>query len=217
MSDHVREETLNEFIDGTLEAREALEVEEHLEGCSRCAEELARLRALVSAAAALPRDVQPPRDLWPGLSVQLADETGWQPATPSPELRGRTGFSPGWLAAAAALALAVGLTITYAPWRPSPAAGRPAAPAPDLREAEEQFALATQQLFAALEKADGSASPEIRALLREHLRLVDQAIAETIAALEKDPQNAHLGRMLTTMYARKMDLLQATVRLPGRA
>jgi len=234
MSGHLREVTLNELVDGTLEAEAALELEKHLEECSRCRKEVAQLRSLVTAAAELRRGVEPPRDLWPDVSSGLSRAGGGQPAAPFPERRAAAVPSWGWLAAAAALALAVGVTITYSPWRGAGAGERvmsrgeeqaggarslPAARlrTPDLREAERQFAEATQQLFAALEAANGPGSPEIRALLREHLRLIDQAIAETVAALERDPQNPHLGRTLTEMYTRKMDLLQATVRLPGRA
>ena len=220
MSGHFREETLNEFVDGTLEAHEALELESHLQTCPRCAGEVAGLRSVVKAAAALPGGIEPSRDLWPGVSAALGGSGGATQMKPTPDSRASAWPSWGWLAAAAALVLAVGVAVTGSPWRGAGGAapnGASRTPAPDLREAEEQFAQATRQLFAALEAANGSASPEIRALLKEHLRLVDQAIAETIAALERDPQNAHLGRMLTEMYARKMDLLQTTVRLPGRA
>jgi glucose/arabinose dehydrogenase len=57
-----------------------------------------RLRALLQQAAALPREIAPPRDLWPGVATRL---------------RRRGVPPPWWLAAAAAVILALGALFVF--------------------------------------------------------------------------------------------------------
>ncbi len=66
-------ELLHDYLDGTLgrEQRRALEV--YLEGNSELREELAQLRRLLDRVAALPEEVVPARDLWPGIAVAIAE------------------------------------------------------------------------------------------------------------------------------------------------
>src|SRR4029453_6739040 len=62
---------LDEYVDAELapQARDA--VARHLLQCAACAAEEQGLRALVSAAATLPRELTPARDLWPGVSERM--------------------------------------------------------------------------------------------------------------------------------------------------
>lgn len=97
MNEHLSEELLNSYVDGALDgaAREA--AERHLAGCAACRRDVERLRALVTNAAALPRSIEPERDLWPGIAPRL----------------GRRGV-PWWVGVAAAVVLAVGALLVVA-------------------------------------------------------------------------------------------------------
>ena len=65
---------LSEFVDGSLDAGEAMALEAHLAGCRECAETLAGLRAVAAHAASLaPRE--PGRDLWPAIAARLEPRT----------------------------------------------------------------------------------------------------------------------------------------------
>ena len=107
MSDHLTEERLNQLAEGSLEPAERADAERHVAACATCRAEVEGLRALRRDAAALPRSIQPPRDLWAGIQPRLA-------VRPS----GRPTVRLYLLAAAAVLVLAVGAVL----WR-RPSAG----------------------------------------------------------------------------------------------
>src|SRR5439155_1687800 len=65
------ETTLNEYADGMLAARARATVEAHLAGCAGCRTAVAELRALVAGAAALPKAVEPSRDLWATIEPRI--------------------------------------------------------------------------------------------------------------------------------------------------
>ncbi len=63
---------LNDYVDGELSLEEQHKVDQHLQQCSDCREELTSLRSLQSEAAALPRGISPPHDLWAGIEERIA-------------------------------------------------------------------------------------------------------------------------------------------------
>ena len=82
MSEHLNEEQLNGLVDGALNgtAREA--AERHLAECESCRRDLRQAQTLVAQARALPRSIDPPADLWPGIAPQLA-AAAWPPVDTS--------------------------------------------------------------------------------------------------------------------------------------
>jgi len=63
---------LHDYVDGLLAGSERAAVEAHLASCAACRDETSRILALRARLAAAPRDIQPPRDLWPELRARLA-------------------------------------------------------------------------------------------------------------------------------------------------
>ncbi|HEY0944638.1 MAG TPA: zf-HC2 domain-containing protein [Opitutaceae bacterium] len=72
--------SLDDSVDGTLSPVESLALDAHLARCPRCREALASLRALRDAAASLPHEITPGRDLWPEIVAATA-------ARPAPSRR----------------------------------------------------------------------------------------------------------------------------------
>lgn len=70
-------EQLDDYVDGALPPAAARELETHLAACAGCRTQLDALRALRAATAALPRDLEPARDLWSAIAPQL--ESGSRP------------------------------------------------------------------------------------------------------------------------------------------
>jgi anti-sigma factor RsiW len=68
------QDRLNDYVDGLLPESERGEVEQHLTQCEGCRQEAEALRALLTAAGALPRNVLPERDLWPEIQAGAADQ-----------------------------------------------------------------------------------------------------------------------------------------------
>ena len=195
---------LNEYVDGTLAARDrgaAVAVEAHLAGCAGCRAAVAELRQLVADARALPRSIEPLRDLWAGVAARLSHRerrtTWWRERT----------FWAGALAAAATLVLAFALYRLTAPPKIPPTADRNwVAVQADYDQAEQELAhlLATQR---------GRLQPSTVALVARNLSIIDAAIGESRAALARDPANAELRSLVATASRQKVELLQWATRV----
>ena len=81
-------------------------------------------------------------------------------------------------------------------------------------EVEYQDAVAA--LYAELRATRGNLSPETIATVDANLRIIDEAIAESRAALRADPSNARIPLLLSGVYRKKVELLQHAVRLSAR-
>jgi hypothetical protein len=214
-------ERLDDYVDGTLGEAELHEVELHLASCAACAAEERALHAFLDRVAAMPAEVQPERDLWPGIAGRIASP---RPMTVArwPLVRSfpRAWWTPAaGLAAAAAVVAALGATLTGV-W--SPPGGRTgtgvvheAAWTTDatLLDAERQYAQATAQLMAALEARRASLPPETVASVEKDLTTIDAALRQVRSALRQDPGNMQLSHMLAATHQKKVDVLQRVVKL----
>jgi anti-sigma factor RsiW len=205
---------LNDYVDGDLAAAEVHAVELHLATCAACREEEKALRSLLGLAAALPKVARPERDLWPGIAEEIAKPRRVL-AFPA-----RTAVWGG-LAAAAALLIAIlagrgpGEAVpggAMAPGSASPSLVA-ASPEADLREAEGDYERAIQALVAALEANRDRLAPETLRSVEQNLGVIDEAVREVRAALDKEPGNPELTRMLAATKRKKVDVLQRVVKL----
>lgn len=206
-------EHLDDWVDGTLAEPIRLATERHLADCADCRRDEAELRDLLARAAALPRSIQPPHDLWPGILGGI--ERG-------KVVRGRFGVSPAtrrWLLPAAAglvLVLASsGLTALFLGGPTAPGARRAAATVAwqEFAAAESEYQRVTDELLGALEARSDELAPETVETVMTNLALIDGAIREAREALERDPANAGLANKLTDIYRKRVDFLQAMNRL----
>lgn len=212
-------ERLDEWVEGSLAEADRREVAAHLETCEACRAEAAEVGELRSAAAGLPREIRPPRDLWPAIDARLdADEV-----VPLRRARPASGLSR-WGLVAAALALVLVTAVVTAMltrrWdqamalrhqRAEEGATVAVGTAPGgVADQEARFLAASQELLTGLEGQ--RLAPETMAIVRRNLEVIDAAIAELRAALERDPGNGELTRMLLATYQRKIELLEQAAR-----
>jgi anti-sigma factor RsiW len=216
MSCKDRDTRLNDYVDGALTKEERDEVERHLEACPSCRESAEAIRALVSRAAGLPRERAPDRDLWPGIEAALSDERDGSSS--------RTGNAPGrpgflrWAGMAAALVLlvaaSVGITLLVTERGAGEVVGAPVTDGlAAYRAGEGEYRRAAAELTALIEQNRDRLAPETVAVVEENLEIIDAAIAEARAALESDPGNPRLGRLLTAIHRQRVDMLRRTARL----
>jgi anti-sigma factor RsiW len=222
------EERLNDYLDGLLDQAERRAVDRHLAGCPGCQEALASLRALQAGAGALPRSLEPERDLWREI------EAGLKPAGQILRPRfpwlaaGRPGAWAAGLAAAAAAAVIAVVVFTGRPGPTGPAspgisgdgAAVPAVAGTEVmdsfRAAEMEYLQAVEMLLATLESRREELSPETRAVIEENLRIINDSISKLWEALESEPDRPGAGHRLVELYRKKLSLLERTVRLaPG--
>ncbi len=212
-------EILDDWADGSLSEAEHQEAELHLASCAACRAEERKLRAFLAEAFGLRHEAQPGRDLWPGIATRIESR-----ARVLRFVR-RGGLLSG-LAAAAALVLALVLSRG-----PQPGAGvasvgssgatvQPAAAGTaDIERAEAEYLRATSQLIQTLNARRGSMPPEAQkqmADLEANVAAIDTALRQVKDALEKDPQNTKLNKMLASTHQKKIDLLLRLIRLSAQ-
>jgi Putative zinc-finger len=219
-------QAIQELVDGTLGAIRKAELEQHMDQCARCRALLADLLQIHDLAGALDRPA-PPDGVWLQVAGRLRQEGRVQP--PPPIERTRTSHLA-LFAIAAGLILAIGTSLVLLlPILQSEDAQPPATQAAGTGNAagdqpvqsiEDHFRLAEQHMqtgIAKLEeaaKADESAiDPQTAAMLKKNLEMIDQAIAESRAALKAEPQSTIARDSLFNALRRKVSLLQDTVAL----
>lgn len=240
---------LSDYLEGTLDPAARAALESHAASCDRCRALLADVSAITTEAAALP-DLEPSRDLWPGIVDRIA-----APVVTLPVAGHRTAdrpfvrpwyLAPAPLAAAAALLIAATVSVTLLATRhgqPSasvvatngtntapvePVDSLPAIPAPAPRvknaSATKPNAVPVQQIYAA-EIAELDSIVRNRrsqldtgtvAVIEKNLRIIDQAIAQSRAALARDPNSGFLHDQLNNALNQKIALLRTVALLPAR-
>jgi len=240
---------LSDYLEGTLDPAARATLESHAAGCDRCRTLLADVSAITTAAAALP-DLEPSRDLWPGIVDRIA-----APVVTLPVAGSRTAqrsyvrpwyLAPAPLAAAAAVLIAatVGLTLLTTrtnPTGPSVVASNPAntsaaqtadslpvipAPAPRVKNVSgtKPNAVPVQQIYASEIAELDSIVRDRRsqldtgtvAVIEKNLKIIDAAIAQSRAALARDPNSGFLHNQLNDALNQKIALLRTVALLPAR-
>ncbi|NIV50338.1 MAG: hypothetical protein GWN53_00345, partial [Gammaproteobacteria bacterium] len=74
--------------------------------------------------------------------------------------------------------------------------------------AEQEYQRVTDELLGALEAQRDELAPETVEIVERNLALIDSAITEARAALEKDPANSRLVHKLTDMYRTRVTFLE---------
>ncbi len=213
---------LDDYIDGALSSSAQMDVEAHLKQCARCRKDVAAIRALLRDAGALPRDIQPPHDLWPEIDSRIEEEAETKPL----RLKTRSLWSARYpLAAAAVLLIVASSAVTTVVLRSRPPQSTTRLPiaSAESRAAislisqwqatEGEYLRASAELLEALDAVRGSLAPEVAQLIDDNLKLIDEAIRESRAALESDPTNDELMEMLSATYTKKLEVLQQVNRL----
>lgn len=223
---------LSEYLDGELPAREKATLERHLEGCRACARTLEELRTVVARARELEATV-PPRDLWPGIAAQIAEQRKVRPIAEARRRRERrragglvTLSLPQAAAAAIALmALSGGLVWTIASGGadgsgPGAASGPGGSPDAAFVAAGDgsgpaastlaRYRAAIAELERAVFEQSGTLDTATVRRIRQSLATIDRAIEEARQALREDPADPYLNHHLAETMRRKVDMLQRT-------
>jgi len=205
------QERLDDYVDGSLSERDFQEVELHLHGCAECRKQERALRSLLAQAEALPEEMAPPRDLWPGIAERLGERSllARFPSVTRPAVWGS-------LAAAAVVVLAVASLLRQGGGTPSlpVATGTPVAVKTEsLDPAEQEYQRAASELMAALSKQRDGLAPETQKAVDENLRVIDGALRDLRVALQKDPGNQKLNKMLVATHQKKVDMLRYLLKL----
>lgn len=232
MIEAISEERLNDYVDGVLSDQEAAEVERHLASSAEARDTVQFLRSLQARAAGLPDSIEPEGDLWPGIQSRLASAP---PVSTEGAVR-RVAGSPAaswwptldafqWATLAAAAMLLVVTSSAITAWMvaapgpsdgPTDAAGSAVLTDVALTNVpaiEAEYAVEIERLVWALYESRETLDPDTVSTIETNLRVIDRAIRRAREALEEDPENQGLARMLGNNYRHKLQLLQRTTRI----
>jgi len=219
-------QAIQDQIDGTLGAIRKAELQQHLDQCPACRALLADLQRIRDLAGTLDRPA-PPVGVWLQVAGRLRQEGRVQ--APPPVERARRSHVA-LLAIAAGLIVAVGASLMLLvpllrgdgaqPPAEQAAAGDNAAGGESVQSIEDHFRLAEQHMQTGIAKLEETAKAgetvidvQTAAMLKKNLELIDQAIAESRAALKAEPQSTVARDSLFNALRRKVALLQDTVAL----
>lgn len=221
-------------LEGELSPEERRSADAHLLECGRCAALRAELLQIAAAARELPL-ISPSRDLWDGIAARIEAPVIALGSTPERGIGRRQRL---WVAAAAAALVVATAGTTYVITkatveanRPQVAGAEPDAPARRIDDsagapgtalvtnrqtspADAAFDREVVQLRALLEQRRPDLDSATVALLERNLQIIDQAIAESRAALAKDPGSALLHRQLHNALGKRVQVLRTAALLP---
>ena len=223
-------------LEGELSLEERDAADAHLAGCATCAAIRADLLEIAANAATLPV-LTPSRDLWDGIAARIEAPVialGTTGEHRVPRRRHVLRF-----AAAAAALVAVTAGTTYVLTRnavleqtsstqvatnpPVTQSGAPVSTTSELvsevnsTAAEAAFDREVLRLRSMLEERRDDLDSATVALLERNLRIIDDAIAESRAALAQNPGSALLNRQLQNALGKKVQVLRTAALLPRGA
>lgn len=204
---HLTFEQISELAETRIPRAEG---REHLASCAECRATLDRLQRLIESAQALPREVEPPADVWAALQTRVRST----PRRPS-GLR----WNLRWLAAAAVVVFFVGGALLLPSVGTNRGKGATVrAPvttplSPVVLAVEQSYAPTLADLRRTLDQQRASLSPATLQVIEKAVATCDTAIAEARAALASDPANRALLRILSAQFEHKVELLQRATEL----
>jgi hypothetical protein len=208
---------VDEYVDGTLTADAVPLLEAHLAGCALCRSMVADFAAIRAMARALEPHV-PPAHVWQTLSAATTRRSPW-----------RSFIDPlvAWRpAAATAMALLLGAGLWWVGDRLAidriPLAAVRSVPADAAVDvagfaAEEQYTMAIARLEEAATTSGGVLDGQTAGVLDAGMMVIDDAIDESRAALETEPQSELVQGRLFQALRNKVALLQDTLVLINEA
>jgi hypothetical protein len=171
---------------------------------------------LVERLATLPRSIEPPRDLWPGIAARLDEAAARRPH--------RAALLAVGLAAALLVAFVAGRWSGVAGPEPAPPASDPPTAVaavsvdvpPNLAAASASLERTRLELELAFHARRADLPPATLAVVDKNLATIGQAIAEIELALESHPSDPQLGRRLVAYKTREIALLEQAQRAAAR-
>lgn len=217
------EEQLMGYLERDLDGSGHQWMRQHEVTCARCHQLVHELESVAQAAAALPA-MSPTHDLWPGIASRLETSVvPLRPATSDESLarlpdRSRTGLRVRHLAIAAAVLMTVSSAIT---WRLVRSSAEPTSAVVAQRDsavdlaaivpvvnADVTYELEIAALRAIVTERMSELDSTTVATLQRNLTIIDQAIADSRKALERDPKSRVLSGTLDRALESKLSLMR---------
>jgi hypothetical protein len=202
---------INDHVDHLLEREQVQKLEGHLQKCPRCRDLLAEMMSVVNEAKQL-EIIPPSEDLWPAIRNKIEGKNR-KAVIRLPEKRPFFGFSlyPARLAyAVSTLLAAIILVSLFYYGLPFIRNGKNDLSKNELdnfKVAEQQYQAAIEALDKAISDQKAKLSPELAAVFKTNLEIIDDSIRACRAAMGKRRENRVANAHLLICYRKKMELL----------
>lgn len=210
---HLTEEERHAVADGSVSPEQLPPIESHLHGCAACADDVARIRTLMTRTQDAPAPIAPPAldEVWPSIRARI-EASKVVPLAPSAiRLEGRRRarrFGSAMMIAAALVITAVALGIRAGARRAASDQSEGPGSLIAVADSAHMYEEEAQTLLNQLELRRSMLRPEAVVAIDHDLRVVDSAIAELKEAIARDPNNPALRRLLASSYRQKVDVLK---------
>lgn len=167
---------------------------------------------LLAEVAKLPPEVQPQRDLWPGIRNAIAGEAPGTRAV-------FRGLSWGWAAAAGVALVSVSVLFTWMTFGPdgdraTQVPGEQTAPVAELQPVSygsysrlgQDYVAVRAEMLELFRARVAELPPETRQRVEQDLAAIQRAADDIDAALAVDPASRLLNQLLLSTYFEEMDL-----------
>ena len=209
---------ISQRIDGGLGPGPEARLDAHLDGCAECRELLSDMQAIADTARGLEK-VEPSAQVWKRIESSLRVPLNRRPLLQQRTHPPRSPFmAPPLLrwAAATAFVLVFAAGIFYVGLRFGrsgriPGAGLPGYAVQKLEEAEIHYQRAVQALNEVLEAEENGFDPQILAVFRENLEIINASIQECKHAVRQFPDDFEARHFLLAAYKEKTDLLEEMI------
>jgi hypothetical protein len=211
-SRHLTEAERHDVADGTLGADIPTDVTDHLAHCAACAADVTRVRQLMTRVREAPPPADPSGDLWPDIRARIEREKIVQLSSAAMRGAAPSVFRVPVLAAGlAAAVILILIALPYVRTGKARIATTNAAPSAEVRLAADSartFEREATILLNELELRRAMIPPQRRTAIDHDLKVIDDAILDLKQAIERDPNNPALRRLLASSYRQKIDVLK---------
>jgi hypothetical protein len=169
---------------------------------------------LQAAIDAMPREIEPDRDLWAGIEARISmDRAGNRP-----------GIAPWGIQGIAAAVALVALTALVTLWiadltvQPDQPVAVVTEPVPyplvvpaalkDSEAFDDKYQKQRQEMIDLLDQSLATMTPETRAKVEDNLKQINRALSDISDALSGDPDNILLQQLLLTMYQEELAVFE---------
>jgi hypothetical protein len=158
--------------------------------------------AIVRQAQMLDKEIQPEVDLWPKISQKIKN-------TPQESFPKKSQQSWMPMAMAASLMIAVGALgfAGYTSYSVQQPVGYKLAESSTISLIEQPYMVAKTGYLQSLATEENHMSPEVRAVLKKNLKIIDDATKEILSALNKNPNDPFLTQALLETRQKELNLL----------
>lgn len=216
---------ISEYIDNSLDAKQRLLLEHHLEGCPDCQQLLKDFQGITEKAKDLEKLTPSPRS-WNEIKAKIETE-------PQEDMTFRSQRREGFksifyqpqlkyaLVSVLALAVIIGTaTVGLRIWKGKGVMGRD-----DMRkytlakleEAERHYQLAIKALEEAVLAQEGNVDPQIVGVFQKNLEIVNSSLMTCQQAVQKEPGNLEVRNYLLATYMEKVDLLNEMMNIKKKS